>query len=224
MPDAATQPDLAPVGRGSTRTDLVTEAIRSAIIEGRFEPGMTLVERRLADQLGVSKTPVREALIRLARSGLVDVTDNRGAVVRHLDGAALLEDYDVRLRLEPWAVERAVQNAPEQVHAEGLAALAAAGEAIERGERSQISLANRGFHRTLYARCGNEIVRDILDNLQDRVALGTVALLWSRQATWRTEGDEHRAILDAVGEADGAKAAALLNSHLVKARGKVPAA
>lgn len=198
------------------------QAIRSAIIEGRFEPGMTLVERRLADALGVSKTPVREALIRLARTGLVDVTDNRGAVVQHLNAPALLEVYDVRLRLEPWAVERAVQNAPEQVHTEGLAALTAAGEAIQRGERSQISLANRSFHRTLYARCGNEIVRDILDNLQDRIALGTVSLLWARKATWVTESDEHWAILDAVAQADGAKAASLLDAHLVKARDKVP--
>jgi len=159
MPEDQIERALTPIGRGSTRTDLATESIRLAIIEGRFPPGATLVERRLAESLGVSKTPVREALIRLARSGLVDVGDNRQAVVRQLGVEAMLEVYDARLQLEPWAVGQAVARAPGDIPEAASAALADAESAMAAGDQARMSLANRRFHRALYARCGNAVVR-----------------------------------------------------------------
>jgi DNA-binding GntR family transcriptional regulator len=215
------EPALMPVGRGSTRTDLATESIRLAIIEGRFPPGAVLVERRLAEALGVSKTPVREALIRLARSGLVDVDDNRQAVVRELSVQDMLEVYDARIELEPWAVGRAVAIAAGEIPEPAAAALDDAESAMATGDRARMSLANRRFHRALYAPCGNSVVRAFLDDLQDRVALGTVALLWSRSASWRTETKEHRGILAAVRKRDPELARNRLGAHLVSARAKL---
>ena len=219
--DASLQ--LPPVGRGSTRTELVAEAIRTAIIEGRFPPGTMLVERRLAEGMGVSKTPVREALIRLARSGLVDVTENGGAVVCSFDAAAMLDVYDVRLQLEPWAVERAVEREGKAIVTDGGAAIELAAAAAERRDQAHMSLANRQFHRSLYAKCGNDLVRGILDDLQDRVALGTVSLLWSRGPSWRSEEEEHRSILEAIAEGDPRRACARLRDHLARARDRVAA-
>ena len=98
---------LPPLPRSTTTSDLVVDSIRDAILSGRLAPGETLVERRLAELLGVSKTPVREALIALAVSGLVTVTPNRGAVVRAVDVEDVRKAYEVRLLLEPWAVAKA---------------------------------------------------------------------------------------------------------------------
>ena len=97
---------LSPLSPVSSRADLVAESIRSAILAGRIRPGDTLVERRLAAELGVSKTPVREALIMLAAGGLVVLTPTRGTSVRVLDADDLRKIQEVRLLLEPWAVGR----------------------------------------------------------------------------------------------------------------------
>jgi DNA-binding GntR family transcriptional regulator len=221
MPQHQADTTLPPVGRGSTRTDLVAESIRLAIVEGRFPAGTTLVERRLAESLGVSKTPVREALIRLARSGLVEVGDNRQATVRQLGVDALLEVYDARLQLEPWAVQRAVELAAAEIPAAAGAALDDAESAMASDDRARMSLANRRFHNALYAPCGNELVRAFLDDLQDRVALGTVSLLWSRSSTWGDELKEHRRILTAARKGDPVAASDRLREHLLNARAKL---
>jgi DNA-binding GntR family transcriptional regulator len=101
---------LQPVARSTTRTDLVTDSIRAAILSGRIRQGETLVERRLAEQLGVSKTPVREALIGLAATGLVIISPNRGVTVRVVGPDDLRKAYEIRLLLEPWAIGRAART------------------------------------------------------------------------------------------------------------------
>jgi DNA-binding GntR family transcriptional regulator len=208
-------PVLPPLPRSTTTSDLVVDSIREAILSGRLTPGETLVERRLAELLGVSKTPVREALITLAASGLVTVTPNRGAVVRAVSTDDVYKAYEVRLVLEPWAVARTVREG-------GLvSATGAARAALEDAQRHlpdedhvQLSLANRRFHRALYAECGNEIVVRQLDSLQEMAALGAVALLWERWRTWRAEYDEHAEILKAVEAGEAETAERLLRKHI----------
>jgi DNA-binding GntR family transcriptional regulator len=208
-------PVLPPLPRSTTTSDLVVDSIREAILSGRLTPGETLVERRLAELLGVSKTPVREALITLAASGLVTVTPNRGAVVRAVSTDDVYKAYEVRLLLEPWAVARTVREG-------GLtSATGAARAALEDARRHlpdedhvQLSLANRRFHRALYVECGNEIVVHQLDSLQEMAALGAVALLWERWRTWRAEYDEHAEILKAVEGGEAETAERLLRKHI----------
>jgi DNA-binding GntR family transcriptional regulator len=208
-------PVLPPLPRSTTTSDLVVDSIREAILSGRLAPGEMLVERRLAELLGVSKTPVREALITLAASGLVTVTPNRGAVVRAVSTDDVYKAYEVRLLLEPWAVARTVREG-------GLtSATGAARTALEDARRHlpdedhvQLSLANRRFHRALYADCGNEIVVRQLDLLQELAALGAVAMLWERWRTWRTEYDEHAEILKAVESGQAETAERLLRKHI----------
>jgi DNA-binding GntR family transcriptional regulator len=208
-------PVLPPLPRSTTTSDLVVDAIRQAILSGRLAPGETLVERRLAELLGVSKTPVREALITLAASGLVTVSPNRGAVVRAVNTGDVYKAYEVRLLLEPWAVARTVrEGSRHSATAAARAALDDAKQHLPDEDHVQLSLANRRFHRALYAECGNEIVVRQLDSLQELAALGAVALLWERWRTWRAEYDEHLEILNAVdaGEADAAER--LLRKHI----------
>jgi DNA-binding GntR family transcriptional regulator len=208
-------PVLPPLPRSTTTSDLVVDAIRQAILSGRLAPGETLVERRLAELLNVSKTPVREALITLAASGLVTVTPNRGAMVRAVNTDDVYKAYEVRLLLEPWAVGRTVREGrlPAATQA-ARAALDDASRHLPDEDHVRLSLANRRFHQALYAHCGNEIVVRQLDSLQEMAALGAVALLWERWRTWRAEYDEHAEILKAVETGAAETAERLLRKHI----------
>jgi DNA-binding GntR family transcriptional regulator len=205
---------LAPLARSTTTSDLVVEAIRSAVLAGRLRPGETLVERRLAEQLGVSKTPVREALIALSATGLVTVGPNRGTTVREVDARDVRQAYEVRALLEPWAVARTVRQAGAAAAQAARAALTEAGTHLSAKDHVPLSLANRRFHRALYAECGNPLVVAQLDALQELAALGAVAMLWPRRATWRTEHAEHAEILDAVAAGAADRAERLTRRHI----------
>ncbi len=109
--DAATPGSTVLTGAAGAiplRTAAVLDAISRAILTGELPPGRSLVEADLATALGVSKTPVREALKTLAGAGLVTMSPYRGAAVRAIDDATARNIYDMRLLLEPEAVRRAV--------------------------------------------------------------------------------------------------------------------
>ena len=195
-----------------SRTEAVLDALKHAILTGRLPPGQPLIENDLAAQLGVSKTPVREALKTLAGAGLVTMSPYKGAMVRTVDDALAHSVYDIRLLLEPEAVRRAV--------ASGAAAAAhwtAAGDALDRADacsdRADRSLANREFHRALYLGCGNDLMVGILDGLRDQTALVS-AVVWNRTPTWEQEAAENRAILEAVLDGSATRAAQLLREHI----------
>ena len=217
-------------GAAPSRTEAVLDAIRHAILAGELRPGQSLVETELAQLLGVSKTPVREALKTLAGAGLVTMSPYRGATVRAIDPASAAAIYDLRLLLEPEAVAPrrsmpAVQAAgpggspdagpgrgpagrtpPEAAHGGPAASDDAAGQA-------QRSLANREFHRALYLGCGNSLLVKTLDNLRDQTALVS-ALSWEQAPSWQQEAAEHRAILAAALAGAADQAAALLREHI----------
>src|SRR2546430_13460563 len=92
----------------ANRTDRALSVIRRGILTGRLRPGQQVVEADIAEMLGMSKTPVREALKTLVGSGLVSLSRYKGAVVRELDADSAAAIYDLRLLLEPEAVRRAV--------------------------------------------------------------------------------------------------------------------
>jgi DNA-binding GntR family transcriptional regulator len=203
------------------RTAAVLEAITRAILAGELPPGRSLVETELAAALGVSKTPVREALKTLAGTGLVTMSPYRGATVRAIDDATARHIYDMRLLLEPEAVRRAVAGRSVGHHSAGTdghgSMLAAAREALGRADaapgQAARSLANREFHRALYLDCGNPLLTGALDHLRDQTALISVAA-WQQAPSWRQEAGEHRAILAAAAGGDAERAAGLLAAHI----------
>ncbi len=203
-------------GAAPSRTEAVLDAIKHAILAGELRPGRGLVETELAQLLGVSKTPVREALKTLAGAGLVTMSPYRGATVRAIDAASAAAIYDLRLLLEPEAVRRAVQaRGPDAGLEAGAwpaaqAALAASDDAAGQAQRS---LANREFHRTLYLGCGNSLLVKTLDDLRDQTALVS-ALSWEQAPSWQQEAAEHRAILAAALAGAADEASALLREHI----------
>ncbi|MEW2080412.1 GntR family transcriptional regulator [Streptomyces sp. NPDC005283] len=191
-----------------SRTQYVLEAIKHAILTGGLGPGQALVETELAAQFGVSKTPVREALKTLAGTGLVVMSQYKGATVRMVDADMAREVYDVRLLLEPEALRRSVEGSADLEAAED--ALLKADDAADRAERS---LANREFHRALYLPCGNPLLARMLDEVRDQAALvSTVA--WAAEPSWEREALEHREILRLALAGDAEGAARALREHI----------
>jgi DNA-binding GntR family transcriptional regulator len=213
---------LSRAGALPSRTVAVLEAIKHAILTGELRAGQPLVETDLAEILGVSKTPVREALKTLAGAGLVTINQYKGAAVRVVDDEQARHVYDARLLLEPEAVARAVTRGHDWQPAHE--ALVRAESARDQAERS---LANRDFHRELYRGCGNPLLVRMLDDLRDQTALVSAAAWrhdpdWLAAPSWELEAAEHEAILAAAEDDeqsdgrqnDGVRAAALLSTHI----------
>lgn len=191
-----------------SRTQYVLEGIKHRILTGQLTSGQALVETELAAQYGVSKTPVREALKTLAGTGLVVMSQYKGATVRMVDADMARAVYDVRLLLEPEALRRSVRRAASLETAR--TALRDADDAADTARRS---LANRAFHRALYAPCGNPLLARMLDEVRDQAALVS-AVAWAADPSWEREAAEHREILRLAQEGDADGAAGALHAHI----------
>jgi len=201
---------LASLGAGATtsRTSHVEQILKTAILNGQLVPGQALVESELAAQLGVSKTPVREALKTLESTGLVVIRPYAGASVRVYTEDDALAIYDMRLLLEPEAVRRSLASGVDFDSAESALARARAA-----GDGSERSIANRDFHRSLYEHCGNPLLLRTLDGLRDQIALISAGS-WARSASWEEEADEHDLILELARSGDPDAAAQLAKDHI----------
>jgi DNA-binding GntR family transcriptional regulator len=199
----------------ASRTEVVLEEIRRGILTRELLPGQPLVEAELAQRLGVSKTPVREALKVLSNSGLVTFSPYKGASVCVVDAALAQSVYDVRLVLEPEAVRRTVEFGDPALLEDAAEALKEASAAIADRDQAELSLLNRRFHRALYSGCGNPLLVNILDDLKDRAALISI-VGWEANPSWRREWNEHKAILAAAKKGDAEGAADLLRQHIAE--------
>jgi DNA-binding GntR family transcriptional regulator len=198
-----------------SRAELVAAMIERAVLRGELKAGDRLVEREVAEKLGVSKTPVREALKVLARKGVLTSHPYRGTQVRSIDAREARHLYEVRLLLEPEAVRLATPAHDRDTLRNCELTLIDSERLAHDEDLAELSLANRRFHSSLYAPGTNELLRSVLDDIQDQVAMVSVST-WRRRSTWGVEAVEHRAIFEAVAGRDGDLAAKLLHAHIGK--------
>jgi DNA-binding GntR family transcriptional regulator len=195
--------------------DLAYDRIRSLVVEGEILPGARLGQVELADQLGISRTPVREALRRLTGEGLVEFLPNRGFRAAGLGLDEVLRRLEVRLLLEPGIARLAAERRGD----EHLAALAAAIDR-EAAAASRIAAhdASRDFHLALAQATGNPELVSVFSSLWI-VEVGR-RLLAARAASAQWKGadvSEHQALLEAVSAHDGDAAARLMQAHIREA-------
>ncbi|GLW10727.1 GntR family transcriptional regulator [Microtetraspora sp. NBRC 13810] len=189
--------------RNRTAHEYVLTTLRSAILGGTLKGGARLVQAELATELGVSTTPVREALRDLATQGLVSVDPHRGAVVRSLDIAEVREIHELRTTLEPLMIRRVIGHlTPDDLaHVEHLQ------RAMERepGHAAWIDL-NRGFHAALCRPADGSRLAGILAGLRDSaIPYVNLALGASPQHLHKANTDHHTLVgLYRAGDAEGA--------------------
>jgi DNA-binding GntR family transcriptional regulator len=209
----------ADAGRLAERTSAVAaRLIRGAILDGRLEPGAPLRETDLGKQLGISRTPVREALVMLQGEGLIEMAANRGAVVRRYDATDLGEMYGVRAVLEGYAAH----NAAEKITADELRRLEDSCDRYRRlSEREeqlpQLVEENQTFHSIIIEAGRSPRLTMLIRQMTALPLIYKSYMAYSIDHRHIAEAD-HRAILEALADRDGNHARVLLESHVLWAR------
>jgi DNA-binding GntR family transcriptional regulator len=184
--------------------------ILDAIDQGVYRPGDRLVESELADRLGVSRTPVREALQRLETQSVL-TRDGRSLIVASLGHDEMAELYAVRTELEALAARLAAQHAAREE-------IAVLGAMVEEdrallGDPQALSRANRRFHTQIHLASHNRYLLQQLGMVHRTMALMSKTSL-AAEGRGETALAEHAAIVEAIGARDGDAAAAALRAHL----------
>ena len=193
----------------------VTETLRDDIQNGRYGPGDRITEEKVAARLGVSRTPVREALRRLESEGLLVSLPWRGVVVAELDRNQVLELYAMREVLEGTAARFAAQHADD---AEIDVMRDILQRQTEAGDDSDIAARiNRDLHEAIYGAARNRYLLSTLHSLRNALALlkGTTFAAAGRPDAALVE---HRAIVNAITKRDGDKAEQAARRHIANAR------
>jgi DNA-binding GntR family transcriptional regulator len=204
----------APTGEPSKSSAArVVNYVRDGIADGTFWPNQRLVEAELAERLGVSRTPVREAIAELTRLGLVRTVRNRGAFIVPRDQRELQELSVIRSVLEGLAGRLATGRiAVEEIDALERFNLEMRG-AVEAGDVERFIELNSRFHRLLYRNCENNNLIEMIGNLLERTRAMRVRLWRSRELAHRSVG-EHEEIIAALRRRDTAGVENLLRRHI----------
>jgi len=198
-------------GRSIPRREFVYRMLRDAILDGRLVTGERMREVALAEQLGVSRTPIREALGRLETEGLLTLDDERGMIVTELNLEMVNELYVMREVLEGAAAALAARHAT----AVELATLRTLADRDERfvGHPLRLSQNNRLFHQTLYRCAHNRYLFKMLSSLQESIALlGPTGLGTDDRA--RDSVNEHQRLVVALEAHDARGAEDIARAHI----------
>ena len=204
--------DIAPISRRPLHEE-ATDRLRDLIVQGRLAPGARLNERLLTAQLGVSRTPLREAFKVLATEGLVELLPNRGAIVSPIDAERLRETLAVMGVLEGLAGELACRNATDAqlneiraLHYEMLAYHA-------RGDLAGYFKFNQAIHLKLVKYSGNATLYNAYRQLNGTIRRARYMANLSKER-WDAAVREHEEILAALGARDVKRIKVLLTDHL----------
>lgn len=201
-------------------TNLIFEKVRDDILNDVYTLGDKLVESKLADELGVSRTPVREALKQLELDGLVESIPNRGVIVKGLSDQDIYDIYSVRISIESIAAELAV----ERMTPEDLKELADICDLMEfftmKNDSDKIFELNTQFHEKIYSCTKSRYLEHILKDFQ-------IFIKSTRLESLKTKGrleialSEHKAILEAFKNHDKEAAKRAISKHIVSAQKNV---
>ncbi|MCP2251577.1 DNA-binding transcriptional regulator, GntR family [Prauserella aidingensis] len=211
------QPGRGAIPLSQRTSEGVARVLRSEIFSGELKPGEPLRERLLAEQLGVSRTPVREALFTLQSEGLIELTPNRGATVRTITSHDIMQVYTLREVLESYAAKEAATGRTE----DDLEALEDAHAKLVRispsGNASQQAIADLAFHTLVAEATGSRMLQTTMGHvLAFTVSFRSNYSYPAERSAIAVE--QHRAVLDAIHARDAAGAERLMREHVESAR------
>ncbi len=203
---------------GDTHTPLrlaVTDAIRDRIADGRYPPGSRLYEEAIADELGVSRNPIREAFQVLAAEGFIEIEPRRGARVASVDRRRAAEIFEVRAALEGQVAELAATKGDEVACKELGDIFDAGARAVADHRLDALPKLNTQFHEHLASMADNQLLADMLQQLA-----GVVRWIYAERLPQRVQGSwhEHSEIVQAVVDGDPSEARRLAVAHVESAR------
>ena len=196
--------------------ELVCEHIREAIINGTFAPGERLMEIQMADEMGVSRTPVREAIRKLEMEGFVVMIPRRGTYVSNMSIKDINDVYEIRISLDTLAAGLAAERISDEELEELQRLLVKVGNAIEENDMAKVVEADIEFHDVLYKASRNERLRNIINNLREQI---TVIRGVSMRYPGRLKDtqEEHRRLVESIAARDVEKSQEIARIHLENA-------
>jgi DNA-binding GntR family transcriptional regulator len=202
------------VKEGRVLADWVTASLREAILHGYFELGEKLDQDHIAEELEVSRTPVREAMRRLESEGFVEVRPHHGAFIAKVSRQDIREVYEIRRLLEAEVVRQVTPLIPDSMLDELDRSLTETKAQFEAGDSGKHFESDVYFHETLADFVENELFREVLDGLTNRVSIVRRFAQLQPGPHLVESFKEHRAILQAMRERDPEEAAELMELHL----------
>ena len=200
-----------------TKAEAVYLETRSRILKGTLAPGSAVNQEVLAADLGVSITPLREALRRLEMEGLIRLEAHRTMIITPLTSRELDEMYAIRMELDPFAAGLAAVNVSE-AELEIIFRLArqkAATDPILQLER------NRGFHRAVYSSCGNNALINLLEQLWDRTDRYRLILIREELLGRSASQQDHIDLTNALAARKADLAASLMRTHIQRSHDRI---
>jgi DNA-binding GntR family transcriptional regulator len=193
--------------------DRVYSHVKQGVLDRRYEGGTLLTEGELAEAVGVSRTPVREALLRLEVEGLIKLYPKKGAMVLPVSAQEIADVVETRMLVEEHAVRKAVPPSPALVaRLEELLTRQKAEAAA--GDLAAAAVTDRCFHAEIVRDGGNEILSRLYDQLRDRQLRMGVAIMNAHPDRIAKSLTEHEEILDALRAGDADRAVELVHRHV----------
>lgn len=211
-------PDLGSLSAIPERKPLghyVFENLKQAIVRGDFSPGNRLVESRIAEAMGISRTPVREAIHKLEREGLIKKLPQGGFYVLNLSREEIEETFGIRSVLESYAARlAAIKHQKEELEPleEKIEAFQ---DFLNRGEMEALLKINTEFHGLLYAMSRSPKLVKMINDLQDQIYRFRRIIL-KIETMAKTSNDDHRQMLSAMKMRDADRVETLVRQHILR--------
>ena len=193
--------------------DVVFNTLRQAILKGELEPGERLMEIQLADRLGVSRTPIREAIRKLELEGLVIMIPRRGAEVAGITEKSLKDVLEVRRALDVLSVELACDRITQEDTNRLLEACAVFERAVREGDASVIASADVALHDIIVEATGNKRLQQLVNNLSEQMYRFRFVYI-KEESRHDNLIAEHREIYEAIVSRDKKRAAEAARLHI----------
>ena len=206
------------IDKPKSLTLLAMENIRQGIASGAYALGSPLYEKVLAEEFGISKTPVREALVQLQREGLVVVQPHSGTFVFELADGEVAELCELRLILETNAMELAMRRQAGRLTAELEGLVAEMREAIKKRQTARYQQLDAQFHATFFKHCGNVYLARSYAMIETKLQTLRVNLIKPLPHLGKLSLEEHSQILKALYDSKVDKASEVLSRHVKRAR------
>ncbi len=196
--------------------EVVSEALREAITTGILKPGERLMEIQMAEELGVSRTPVREAIRRLELEGFLVMVPRRGTYVSDLSIKDINEVFEIRTALDVLAAGLAAERITEEELEQMERLLVTIGEYIDNGQADKIVDADTEFHDVLYRASRNDRLVGIISNLREQITrFRSISMAYPGRLI-NTLG-EHRRLVEAIAQRDPELAQQYAREHMENA-------
>jgi DNA-binding GntR family transcriptional regulator len=210
----------ARVAKQPPAAERVYAHVKQAVLERRYEGGTLLTEGDLAEAVGVSRTPVREGLLRLEAEGLIKLYPKKGALVLPVSAQEIADVVETRLLVEEHAIRKVVPASPQFLRRlEDL--LAEHEEHARTGDLAAAAVTDRCFHAEIVRAAGNAILSHLYDQLRDRQLRMGVQVMHADPGRVAKNIAEHAELLAALRSGDADAAAAMVHRHVSRVKALV---